>query len=271
MPAKKDPKDSSTEDPNQQQQPSTPSPPPPSVLDELYSAVIHGKEDVVSQLLTRNNANYSDPLKQLTLLMWAVEANELGIAELLLKKGARQHLTDPSGYTALHRAAFKKKEAMTRLLLKYDASIENLNRASVGGARRTPLILAAMQGSDGVVNAILDAIKAVEQQQQQQISTTSQRQQQQQQFSKSSVSTSVLSFVVDTRDSTGMSAIDHVGFRGFESIVKVLAEHGASCNATLYFAGDGARHAVTTEQKSKYEGLLKYLYSPWAEQSVVTP
>lgn len=216
--------------------------PPPSVLDDLLAAVINGKEDVVNQLLTRYNVNYSDPAKQLTLLMWAVEANEIAIAENLLKKGALQHLTDPTGYTALHRAAFKKNQEMTKLLLRFDSSIDNINRTA-GASRRTPLILAAMQGSLSVVEAILSQIAS---------------------------SPSLVS-VVDSRDSAGMSAIDHAAFRGFESIVKILTENGASCNATLFFAGDGARHAMTLDQRAKYEGLLKFLYSPWSEQSVVTP
>lgn len=238
---------SASDDHPPQEVPSAPPPPPPSTLDELFQAVINGKDDVVELLLTRDNVNYPDPDRQLTLLMWAVEANEQKIAQSLLAKGALQHLTDPSGYTALHRAAFKKNDNMVRLLLKFDSSVDNINRAG-GVSRRTPLILAAMQGSHGVVEVILKQILS------------------------NRASSDLLGSIVDTRDTAGMSAGDHAAFRGFESIVKLLCETGgASANATLFFADDGEKHALTTEQKERYEGLLKYLYTPWCEQSVVTP
>ena len=215
--------------------PPSPPKPPSSVLEDLHDAVICGRAADVAQLLTRSNANYADPKHQLTLLMWGVEANELAVAEALLRRGAVQHLSDPGGFTALHRAAHRKSEAMVRLLLRFDASAENVNAASAA-SRRTPLILGAMQGSVGVVRALL--------------------------------ATGVAR--VDARDSAGMSGIDHAAFRGFEEIVTLLAAHGASCGAALYFAGDGAKHALTRDQQEQYDGLVKLLYSPWAEQSVVT-
>ena len=105
-----------------------------------------------------------------------------------------------------------------------------------------------MQGSHGVVEVILKQILS------------------------NKASSDLLSSIVDTRDTAGMSAADHAAFRGYESIVKLLCESGgASANATLFFADDGEKHALTMEQKVRYEGLLKYLHAPWSAQSVVTP
>lgn len=230
-------KDAPAESQKEPPAPTGPPPAPPSILDRLLEAVVSGNEETVTALLTRQNANYADPKRQLTLLMWAVEAGQLAIAETLLRHGARQHFADLGGFTALHRAAFRKNDAMVHLLLTFDASPQNVNVLSAD-SRRTPLILGAMQGALGVVQALL--------------------------LSRGNA-------IVDLRDSAGMSAVDHAAFRGFESIVTTLAGRGAACNAALYYAGDGERHAMTSEKKVAYEGLMKYLYSPWSEQSVVTP
>lgn len=84
-------------------------------------------------------------------LHWAVRADEMEIADLLLKAGADATAQNRLGLTALNLAAANGNGAMIRMLLDHGA---NANQVEKSG--ETVLMVAARSGSADAVRAILE-------------------------------------------------------------------------------------------------------------------
>ena len=63
-----------------------------------------------------------------TPLLWAAKAGNLGVAELLLERGALTDHVDIDGNSALHVAAHFNQVETTRILMNYGASLLILNK-----------------------------------------------------------------------------------------------------------------------------------------------
>src|SRR5579885_154140 len=154
----------------------------------LMVAASYGKNDIVEFLLANKAGVNVQNQKGNTALMWAVTYNFKIIAEMLLKAGANTKLKNKEGLTALDIArkygaqdcinllepsgagATQEEEnrvwanqailhassigdlAQVKEALNYGA---NLNTPSQEGDQNTPLMFAAMNGRDGVVEFLL--------------------------------------------------------------------------------------------------------------------
>lgn len=88
-----------------------------------------------------------------TLLHTAILGGKVVAARFLLDAGADADMHGgQAGYTALHWAAYKKSEDMTRLILEYTEQLEKTD-----GQSMTPLQLAAFMGAKDVVAALAEA------------------------------------------------------------------------------------------------------------------
>src|ERR687896_1311853 len=115
--------------------------------DYFLQAVADGDAAQVQRLLkTGKNvdpeARYSDGY---TPLMVAVANGHLGVAEILLERGAKVNARNNNGETALHRAIREVNPAAVQLLLSYGA-----NASMKGQHGATPRLLAAFFGSEEI-------------------------------------------------------------------------------------------------------------------------
>lgn len=119
-------------------------------LKPIVKAVREGDEDKVrGALLKGENANQIDSNGQ-PLLMIAVIAGQLAVAQTLLKGGAFPDTTDKEGNTSLIRAAEKGDAEMVELLLNNKARPDLQTRQGA-----TALSIAARRGNAEVVQALL--------------------------------------------------------------------------------------------------------------------
>lgn len=135
-------------------------------LTPLCAAIIAGNLEMTRMLL-RLRANVNTPIadgpyKGFTPLCLAIKENKgIDFIELLLRYRAHinQRLLNGSskGYKAFLIATFKKKPAILELLLKNGA--DPCAMVSTGPQQgMTPLIIAALQGSEEVVSYLLDRV-----------------------------------------------------------------------------------------------------------------
>src|SRR5882762_8705125 len=85
-----------------------------------------------------------------TALHWAAHCDDLAIADLLIRAGARANAPDDLGTTALHEACTNRSGAMVERLLSADA---NANATLLSG--ETALMTCARAGDARAVKALL--------------------------------------------------------------------------------------------------------------------
>jgi ankyrin len=118
----------------------------------LLDAVKSGNVQEVHAALRDPGAANAREVDGTTALHWAVRADDLDIARLLLQAGAEADAANRYGVTALSLAAANGNPAMIQLLVKAGA---DPNRASREG--QTVLMTAARSGNAAAVRLLLDA------------------------------------------------------------------------------------------------------------------
>ncbi|KAH9090146.1 hypothetical protein Ae201684P_014897 [Aphanomyces euteiches] len=86
--------------------------------EELREAICDGAVDKIESLIHNGaNVDFIDDESDWALVLWAVKANQVQALDLLLRHGANVHVADPSGNTALHKAAYLGHGECAKLLL----------------------------------------------------------------------------------------------------------------------------------------------------------
>ena len=119
-------------------------------LKPIVKAVREGDEEKVRQaLLKGENPNQNDTSGQ-PLLMIAVIAGQVAVAETLIKGGAIVDAIDREGFTSLFHAAQRGDGELVDILLKRNAKPNVQNRQGV-----TALMVASQAGCTDIVRALL--------------------------------------------------------------------------------------------------------------------
>jgi ankyrin repeat protein len=148
---------------------------------ELSCAISFGREDIVSLLLNHNPEIESKSNQGMTPFLWAAHGGHVAIGQLLLDKNADISAIDNDGQSALYWATYDNHVPFMELLFqastKFGASqlqtrapsdaidekknsskphtILSLESASQGTEWRTPLVMAAANGSREAVALLL--------------------------------------------------------------------------------------------------------------------
>jgi ankyrin repeat protein len=85
---------------------------------EVADAVLQGKKDVLRSLLQKGADVNAPQIDGTTALHWAVRADDLEMADLLLNAGAKPSVANRDGATPLQLAALNGSAAMIGRLLK---------------------------------------------------------------------------------------------------------------------------------------------------------
>jgi ankyrin repeat protein len=119
---------------------------------EVADAVMQGKKDVVRSLLQRKADVNAPQVDGTTALHWAVRADDLETADLLLRAGARVSAANREGATALQLAALNGNATMIERLLKAGAD----PNAPLSSSGDTALMMASRTGKPNAVKVLLD-------------------------------------------------------------------------------------------------------------------
>jgi ankyrin repeat protein len=144
---------------------------------EWYARPYHGSER------STTGKQFCSPLT------WAASTKNVGLARLLLDKGANVNAPGSFGMTALHFAAENGQRRMVRLLMNKGALITR-----EGLCCMTPLMLASGKGRLGVAKMLLPAIDREE---------------------------------LDQKDLQGWTTLHHAAYRGRIEVVDLLLSKGA--------------------------------------------
>lgn len=121
------------------------------IRDDIIQAIkIDDAKEVVAQLARGADANMSDEEGN-TLLILAAREGSPDAAEVLLKAGAKPHLVNAYGDTALHAAAYGGQERIVNALLDRGAPV------GANPLGWTPLMYAAYGGHGKVLRKLLGA------------------------------------------------------------------------------------------------------------------
>ncbi|KAH0545483.1 hypothetical protein FGG08_000484 [Glutinoglossum americanum] len=118
----------------------------------LLSALARQKEGMARLLVQRHDANVN--LKDnegRTALHYAALAGSVGIAEMLIQRGAEVGSEDHEGMTPLHRAVLAGSIDTTELLLKGEATVNAINSETL-----TPLMLGSRWGYHAITGLLLE-------------------------------------------------------------------------------------------------------------------
>jgi ankyrin len=120
---------------------------------DVADAVMRGKKDVLRTLLNQKADVNVPQVDGTTALHWAVRADDLESADLLLKAGARVSATTRDGATPMQLASLNGSATMIDRLVKAGADV-NAPLSSFGD---TALMLASRTGKPDAVKVLLDA------------------------------------------------------------------------------------------------------------------
>ena len=120
---------------------------------DVADAVMRGKKDVLRTLLNQKADVNVPQIDGTTALHWAVRADDLESADLLLKAGARVSAATRDGATPMQLAALNGSATMIDRLVKGGADV-NAPLSSFGD---TALMLASRTGKPDAVKVLLDA------------------------------------------------------------------------------------------------------------------
>ena len=120
---------------------------------EVADAALQGKKEVVRALLQKGVDVNVPQIDGTTALHWAVRADDLEMADLLLRAGARASATNRDGATPMQLASLNGSAAMIGRLLKAGVDA-NAPLSSFGD---TALMLAARTGKPEAVKLLLDS------------------------------------------------------------------------------------------------------------------
>jgi ankyrin len=120
---------------------------------DVADAVMRGKKDVLRTLLNQKVDVNVPQVDGTTALHWAVRADDLESADLLLKAGARLSAATRDGATPMQLAALNGSATMIDRLVKAGADV-NAPLSSFGD---TALMLASRTGKPDAVKVLLDA------------------------------------------------------------------------------------------------------------------
>ncbi len=119
---------------------------------EVADAVLQGKKDVLRSLLQKGADVNAPQIDGTTALHWAVRADDLEVADLLLNAGAKPSASNRDGATPLQLAALNGSATMIGRLLKAGVDA-NTPLSSYGD---TALMMAARTGKPDAVKVLLD-------------------------------------------------------------------------------------------------------------------
>jgi ankyrin repeat domain-containing protein 27 len=160
----------------------------------------------------------------LTMIHVAAAYNVPKMVTILMNLNADVDAKDLNGWTALHFAAHRGHQKVLFLLLHGKSTIN-----SVTNLHQTPLLLAAMNGHDCCVKAMLYFADHT-----------------------------CLSLDLNAQDFEGNTALHYASQAGFESIVDSLLEYQARASVKNNLGKIPADYAFTTVIKNKLESALKY-------------
>lgn len=118
----------------------------------LLVAVGNGDTNQAKVLLVRGASPDQTDMRGVTVLIHAINANNLDMVDLLLQHGAHINLADKGGNPPLYWAAETGDVLMVQKLLSQGAKIDQENRQAM-----TPLMNAARNGHAEVVDVLLKA------------------------------------------------------------------------------------------------------------------
>jgi ankyrin repeat protein len=119
---------------------------------DVADAVMRGRKDVLRTLLQQKADVNIPQIDGTTALHWAVRADDLETADLLLRAGARVSTSNRDGATPLQLAALNGSGVMIEKLLKAGADANS----PLGASGDTALMLASRTGRPDAVKVLLD-------------------------------------------------------------------------------------------------------------------
>ena len=119
---------------------------------DIADAVMKGNKDVVRSLLERKVDVNAPQIDGTTALHWAVLADDLETADLLLRAGAKVSASNREGVMPMQLAAINGNAAIIDKLIKAGAD----PNASLTKFGDTPLMMASRTGKTEAINVLLD-------------------------------------------------------------------------------------------------------------------
>ena len=119
---------------------------------DLADAAMHGNKDAVRSLLQKKVDVNATQVDGTTALHWAVRADDLETADLLIRAGANVSAANREGVVPMQLAAINGSAAMIARLIKAGAN----PNASLSKFNDTALMFAARTGKPDAIKALLD-------------------------------------------------------------------------------------------------------------------
>src|SRR5678816_4498576 len=119
---------------------------------DVADAVMRGKKDVLRSLLQQKADVNAPQIDGTTALHWAVLADDLETADLLLRAGAKVSASNREGVMPMQLAAINGNAAIIDKLIKAGAD----PNASLTKFGDTPLMMASRTGKTEAINVLLD-------------------------------------------------------------------------------------------------------------------
>jgi ankyrin repeat protein len=123
-----------------------------AVNSEVADAAMEGNKDAVRSLVQRKADVNAPQVDGTTALHWAVEANDLEMADVLIRAGANVSVTNREGVMPMQLAAMNGNAAMLERLIKAGAKVN----APLDPSGDTALMMAARTGKADAVKVLLD-------------------------------------------------------------------------------------------------------------------